>query len=142
MIDKIIKDGEIVPVAVTCGLIKAAMEKQGWATKKFLVDGFPRNEDNYIGWNEVMGDSIELAGVLHFVVTEDELAERVLQRAESSGRTDDNVETLRRRFSQYKTEQMGIINKYEEMGKVKTINGLQEVEKVYSDVTTALTGYI
>jgi UMP-CMP kinase len=71
MIEKIIKDGAIVPVAVTCGLIKAAMERQGWATKKFLVDGFPRNEDNYIGWNEVMGDTIELAGVLHFVVTED-----------------------------------------------------------------------
>jgi UMP-CMP kinase len=65
-----------------------------------------------------------------------------MQRAESSGRTDDNVETLRRRFNQYKTEQMDIINKYEEMGKVKTINGLQEVESVFGDVKTALTGYI
>ena len=99
MIDKIIKDGQIVPVAITCGLIKNAMQARGWASGKFLVDGFPRNEDNYQGWNEVMGDSIQLAGVLHFVVTEEELTSRIMARAESSGRTDDNIETLRRRFN-------------------------------------------
>ena len=98
MIDKIIKEGTIVPVAITCGLIKAAMEKHGWATKKFLVDGFPRNEDNYNGWNEVMGDSIDLAGVLHFVVEEETLIQRIIARGQSSGRTDDNMETLRRRL--------------------------------------------
>ena len=32
MIDRIIKDGQIVPVAITCGLIKSAMEARGWAT--------------------------------------------------------------------------------------------------------------
>ena len=73
LIDQIIKDGKIVPVAITCGLIKKAMQEQGWATKKFLVDGFPRNQDNYDGWNEVMGDSIDLAGVLHFIVEEETL---------------------------------------------------------------------
>ncbi len=71
MIDKIIKAGTIVPVEITCGLIKAAMEKTGWGGKKYLVDGFPRNEDNYRGWNNVMGDSIELAGVFHFVADEE-----------------------------------------------------------------------
>jgi UMP-CMP kinase len=47
LINNIIKEGKIVPVAITCGLIKQAMEKAGWADKKFLVDGFPRNEDNF-----------------------------------------------------------------------------------------------
>ena len=45
-----IKNGEIVPVAITCRLIKAAMVKAGWAKKNFLIDGFPRNQDNYDGW--------------------------------------------------------------------------------------------
>ena len=53
------------------------MENHGWGDRKFLVDGFPRNEDNFNGWNEVMGDSIELAGVLHFVVEEEALIARV-----------------------------------------------------------------
>lgn len=73
LIQKIIDEGKIVPVAITCGLIKTAMQNKGWAAAKFLVDGFPRNEDNYTGWNEVMGDSIRLAGVLHFVVEEEAL---------------------------------------------------------------------
>jgi len=47
LINNIIKDGKIVPVAITCGLIKQAMEKAGWERKSFLVDGFPRNEENY-----------------------------------------------------------------------------------------------
>lgn len=50
LINKIIAEGKIVPVAITCGLIKNAMEKCGWEAKKYLVDGFPRNEDNYQGW--------------------------------------------------------------------------------------------
>ena len=46
-----------------------------------------------------MGDSIELAGVLHFVVDEEALTERIMKRAESSGRADDNIETLKKRFN-------------------------------------------
>jgi len=43
--------GTIVPVDVTVGLIKAAMIKSAAAGKAdFLVDGFPRNQDNYDGW--------------------------------------------------------------------------------------------
>jgi adenylate kinase family enzyme len=38
--------GEIVPVDITVNLIKTAMKKAGWSDKRFLIDGFPRNEDN------------------------------------------------------------------------------------------------
>ncbi len=30
LIDKIIKEGKIVPVKITCGLIRKAMEEAGW----------------------------------------------------------------------------------------------------------------
>ena len=123
LIQKIIDEGKIVPVAITCGLIKKAMEQNGWGAGKFLVDGFPRNEDNYTGWNEVMGESIQLAGVLHFVVEEEALIQRVMQRSQSSGRSDDNIETLRNRLNQYKSEQLPIIERYTGQGIVKTING-------------------
>ena len=77
LIDQIIKEGKIVPVAITCGLIKKAMQAQGWAERKFLVDGFPRNEDNFDGWNEVMGECVNVAGVLHFIVEENTLIARI-----------------------------------------------------------------
>ena len=46
LINNIIKEGKIVPVAITVNLIKKAMIKHGWRKKKYLIDGFPRNEDN------------------------------------------------------------------------------------------------
>jgi UMP-CMP kinase len=54
LINNIIKEGKIVPVEITCGLIKKAMEQAGWEAKTYLVDGFPRNEDNLQGWMKTM----------------------------------------------------------------------------------------
>ena len=119
-----IKNGEIVPVAITCGLIKIAMEKAGWASKKFLIDGFPRNQDNYDGWTKVMGEVTDVAYVLHFDATEEEMINRVMERAKTSGRIDDNLESLKKRFNNFKTEQMPIIEKFDAMGKAKKINAL------------------
>lgn len=48
MIEQKIRDGEIVPVEVTCALIMAAMNRSTPATR-FLIDGFPRNADNLAG---------------------------------------------------------------------------------------------
>lgn len=89
-----------------------------------------------------MGESVNVAGVLHFIVEENTLIARIQERSASSGRTDDNMETLRKRLAQYKTEQLPIIERYNAQGIVKEINGLQEVEAVFTDVKQALTGYI
>jgi len=50
LINSYISEGKIVPVEITCELIKQAMKKAGWADKKYLIDGFPRSEDNLLGW--------------------------------------------------------------------------------------------
>jgi len=51
LINSYIAEGKIVPIEITVQLIKKAMEKEGWASKMFLIDGFPRSEDNVLGWN-------------------------------------------------------------------------------------------
>ncbi|CAN0003322.1 unnamed protein product, partial [Laminaria digitata] len=45
LIDEYIRDGRIVPVAISLGLLKTAMEACG-PSSRFLIDGFPRNSDN------------------------------------------------------------------------------------------------
>ena len=142
LIDDIIKEGKIVPVEITCNLIKNAMEAAGWASKKFLVDGFPRNKDNYDGWMKVMGEIVEVVYVLVFDCDEEELTRRIMDRAGTSGRTDDNIETLKKRFKQFVEEGMPIIEIYEKEGKVKNINGDQEIDQVTNDVKAALEGYL
>ena len=142
LINNIIKEGKIVPVAITCSLIKKAMENNGWEAHKYLVDGFPRNEDNVTGWNEVMNDITNVPIVFWFDVSEQELEKRIMERSKTSGRNDDNPETLRKRFRQFNEEQVHIINKFAEQGIVRKINGAQSVEKVFADVKEALAGYI
>lgn len=46
LINSYIAEGRIVPIQITCMLIKNAMERSGWDKKKYLIDGFPRSEDN------------------------------------------------------------------------------------------------
>ena len=77
LINDVIKAGQIVPVAITCGLLKQAMERAGWAEKKFLVDGFPRNQDNYDGWFDTMGSTVHIDRVLFFECSEAALTERI-----------------------------------------------------------------
>ena len=44
MIQTIINEGNIVPSMVTVKLLQDAMQKNG--NTKFLIDGFPRNDEN------------------------------------------------------------------------------------------------
>ena len=85
-----------------------------------------------------MGDSIDLAGILHFVVDEEQLTARILKRAETSGRADDNIETLKKRFATYKNEQIPVVTMFEQSGMVNSIDGMQDIETVYSQVISTL----
>ena len=96
MIDEYIKEGKIVPVEVTVRLLTQAMQADGG--KRFLVDGFPRNTNNVSGWQQVVRDSINLGGVLFYDCPEETMEARLLERGKTSGRTDDNIESIRKRF--------------------------------------------
>ncbi|XP_002131814.4 UMP-CMP kinase-like [Ciona intestinalis] len=119
LIESYIKDGKIVPVKITCGLLKTAI----FANKntKFLIDGFPRNKDNLDGWNEEMGDKVDVQFVLYLDCPEEVCTKRILNRGLTSGRTDDNVESLKKRFQTYVNETLPIIEHYGKDGKVRSV---------------------
>jgi adenylate kinase family enzyme len=55
MIENMIKEGKIVPSEVTIKLLQEAMIKSG--NDKFLIDGFPRNEENRAAFENVVSTS-------------------------------------------------------------------------------------
>ena len=77
LINSIILEGKIVPVEITVGLIKKAMENAGWEKKRFVIDGFPRNQDNLDGLNAVLGDIIEVPFILFLDASEEAMIERI-----------------------------------------------------------------
>ena len=118
------------------------MEKNGWNTKKFLIDGFPRNQDNFDGWQRAMGDLVEVPFILFMDADEDTMINRILERSKTSGRNDDNIESLKKRFNTFKNETLPIVEKYEAEGKTKRINALRSVDEVFEDVKKAFEGFI
>jgi adenylate kinase family enzyme len=69
--------------------------------RPFCCTGFPRDVDNLIGWETVVGDKVNVAFVLFFECPEDVMLCRLLKRGETSGRVDDNITSIRKRFFVY-----------------------------------------
>ena len=125
MVAQMIKDGKIVPSSVTVNLLLAAMEKSG--SNRFLIDGFPRNKENRDAWVKVAGYDCDF--VLMYDCTEDVMLERLLGRNE--GRTDDNVESIKKRFVTFRESSMPVVEFYEKLGKVRKVNAVDTPDKVY-----------
>ena len=102
---------------------------------KFLIDGFPRGEENLTVWNEEVGQKVKLQCVLFFHCSEEVCAERCLARgAAGSGRSDDNVESLKKRFATYEKQTMPIVEKLENLGLVKKIDASRTPDEIFADV--------
>jgi len=130
LINGYIKEGKIVPVAITVKLLQKAMAAQQIQGKNyFLIDGYPRNLDNVTGWEENVKHKAKVCGVLFYSVTEEQLEKRLLGRNE--GRVDDNIETIRKRFKTFEDETMPIVQKYEKDGMVYRIDGMPPVDEVW-----------
>lgn len=138
MINAFITEGKLVPSSVVVKLIRKKLEAKAKEGKTCaLIDGFPRNEENREVWRAEFGDSIEERGVLFFDVSEEEMEKRLIKRGETSGRADDNVETIRKRFATYRDETMPVIECYRNNGKLFCIDAGRDVEEVW-DSTKAV----
>ncbi|KAL7542719.1 hypothetical protein ACHAWF_007232 [Thalassiosira exigua] len=136
-----ISAGKIVPSEITVTLIKNAMEelRAEKGQTKFLIDGFPRSEGNVNAWKEVVGEKANVESVLFFECPEDILTSRLLERAKTSGRVDDSIDVIRKRFVTYRDESMPIIEMYKKEGKVKKIIADRSIEEVYKEVESIVT---
>ncbi|CAM9649477.1 unnamed protein product [Ectocarpus fasciculatus] len=137
LIEDYIAEGRIVPVAITLALLRKAMETSE-PHSRFLIDGFPRNKDNLEGWDKAMGDVADIRSVLFLYCPEDVLEKRLLSRGKSSGRTDDNAETAKRRFETYVEMTLPVVEEFEREGMVARVDGNQDIESVFRDVILGL----
>ena len=137
LIKDFIKNGKIVPVEITCRLLLKAMQKKG-INKRFLIDGFPRNKNNLNGWNRTMTKHSTLTQVLFFELSEETMLERIMKRAETSGRADDNKEAAQKRFKTFREETMKVIDHYEKKKMVLRVNADNDIETVYKEMKEGL----
>lgn len=140
LIEAYIGEGKIVPVALSLGLLKKAMDAS--PAKRFVIDGFPRNEDNLVGWNELMSEVADVDCVLFYDVPHDELLRRMLSRGETSGRSDDNVAAAHKRIDTFEECTMPIIRHFEQTGALKRIPGDRDIDTVWQLTQAAIKPYL
>lgn len=136
MVAEMIKNGQIVPSHVTVSLLEKAMKKSG--KDRFLIDGFPRNEENRSAFEDQTG--ISPAFILFFDCSEDVMQSRLLARQE--GRTDDNIETIKKRFRVFREQSIPVIDYYDKEGKVAKIDAEKSPDEVYQEVKAAYLKYM
>jgi len=136
LIRNCIQEGAIVPSQVTMKLLENAMTEElkkrtgdGWTDGKgrFLIDGFPRTMDQAWGFD---GTVCPAALVIFFNTSEEVMLRRLLERGKTSGREDDNAETIRKRFRTYNEQTMPVIEYYRAQNKLAEIDSTESIEEV------------
>ncbi|OMJ25717.1 Uridylate kinase [Smittium culicis] len=135
LISDYIKNGLIVPYEITISLLRDAIMDNSTA-EKFLIDGFPRSLDQAVAFE---GSITNCQAVLYFECPEKILFDRIMKRSETSGRTDDNAESLKKRFKVFQNESYPVIEDYMKKNSVKTITCLGSFDSVYEQTKLAVT---
>ncbi|KAH0976859.1 hypothetical protein GBA52_026578 [Prunus armeniaca] len=123
-----IREGKIVPSQVTVELIQKEMESSD--NYKFLIDGFPRSEENRKAFERTIGAEPDV--VLFFDCPEQEMVKRVLNR--NQGRVDDNIDTIKKRLEIFDELNWPVINYYSQRGKLHKINAVGTVDEIFEKV--------
>lgn len=140
-IEKYITAGELVPNEIIVALVKDAMDHLTRTTGKrnFLLDGFPRSLDNMEGWYDVFGKDAELPKMMYFECSYDVLEKRIMGRAKYSGRSDDNLESIKLRFDTFKAETLPTVEFFKSKNKCVEIDVSPAREIVYQEVIGLLS---
>jgi UMP-CMP kinase len=138
LIKDYIKDGKIVPMEVTVQLLENAITdvvKGADGKGKFLIDGFPRKMDQALKFEETVCLS---RFVLFFDCPEEEMEKRLLERGKTSGRSDDNAESIKKRFKVFEETSMPVIDYFEGQGRVVKVLATKTPDEVYKETRSKL----
>jgi adenylate kinase len=131
--------GDLVPDEVTIKILEAEVTKHPDA-KGVIYDGFPRTNaqaealDKFL---EAKGDSISLMVALD--VPEEELKNRLLKRAEVSGRADDaDPKIIENRIANYNKQTAPVAEFYKAQGKLRLVDGIGTIDEIFGRICDAI----
>ncbi|WP_182524543.1 adenylate kinase [Nocardioides dongkuii] len=130
--------GEYVPDEVTNKMVRNRIDEKD-AERGFLLDGYPRT----VAQVEELDGMIAFTGhqldaVLVLTVDQDEIVNRLLQRAQVEGRADDTEDVIRRRQELYVQETEPLIEVYRDRSICREVDGMGEVDEVTQRIFEAL----
>ena len=130
--------GDYVPDEITNKMVRNRIDEPD-AVSGFLLDGYPRTlaqVEELDGMIEFTGHVLDAVVVL--TVDPDEIVQRLVQRAQVEGRTDDTEDVVRRRQEIYAEQTEPLIDVYRQRGMLIEVDGMGEVDEVTGRIFGAL----
>ncbi|KAG8141834.1 hypothetical protein E2320_006503 [Naja naja] len=131
----IMEKGELVPLDTVLDMLKDAMLAKADQSKGYLIDGYPREVKQGVEFEKKIAAPTLL---LYVDAGKDTMVKRLLKRGETSGRVDDNEETIKKRLETYYKATEPVIAYYEKKGVVRKVNAEGTVDEVFKQVCTHL----
>ena len=130
--------GQYVPDEVTNAMVRDRLGADD-ALAGFLLDGYPRTTDQVAELDSILADlGQSLDGAITLTVDSEELVQRLLERAKTSGRSDDTEDVIRKRQEVYVAETAPLLEVYRERGLLREVDGVGAVEDVAGRIAAAL----
>lgn len=136
--------GGYVSDEITNALVRDRLAQPD-AADGFLLDGYPRTSAQVVELDEMLAESgCALDAVVELCVDQDEIVQRLVMRAQTSGRSDDTEEVIRRRQQLYQEQTAPLVQLYRERGLLVQVDGLGEIdavgERLIESLDTVLAG--
>jgi adenylate kinase len=130
--------GKYVPDEVTNAMVRDRLNQPD--AESFVLDGYPRTADQVGELDSILSDlGATLDSVLLLVVADrEELVQRMIKRAETSGRADDTEEVIRHRQDVYNQETAALVPIYRERGLLREVDGIGDIDEIARRIDAAL----
>ena len=131
--------GDLVPDRVTIEMLEAEVDRNPEA-KGFIFDGFPRTKDQAQALDVfIESKSMKINATIALEASDDILVKRLLERGETSGRSDDQDESkIRNRFDEYKLKTAPLKDYYEGQHKFYSVNGIGSIDEITERLTNLI----
>lgn len=137
-VKEIMNSGALVPDEITIAMLKEELQKNPEA-KGFLFDGFPRTVAQAEALDRFMKENdTAIHHVIALDVSEAELRARIAKRRTIENRADDEDEKLNKRITEYFGKTVHVLPYYEKQNRLKTINGVGDIERIAGDIANVL----
>ena len=131
--------GELVPDSTIIGMLENKLNFLN-SSKGVIFDGFPRTVAQAQALKEMLakrGERIDV--MLNLEVERQELIARLLKRGETSGRSDDNLETIEKRIAVYEAQTAPVMDFYKAEGSYHGIQGVGSVAEIFERIKEAIS---
>ncbi len=136
-------EGQLVPDEITIGMLRNKVNSVK-ETRGFIFDGFPRTVAQAEALDHLLEErDEEITGLVALDVHEEEIVQRILLRGKTSGRPDDNDESIiRNRIEVYKSETTPVSDHYRRIGKSHTVQGIGSLDEIFQRLTGVIDSLI